>query len=87
MDVRYWLLLGLLTGPCHAKPCCPKSNLFSLKEEQCDEFPEAQLPLNCSSSFFMLDPNLIKEDAFTINAVTGVLQTSSDPPMLLQPEE
>lgn len=80
-------MLGLFIGFGCAKPCCPGNNLFSLKEERCDEYPEAALQLNCNDSFFMLDPNLINEDAFTINPHTGVLQTSSEPPMLLQPEE
>ncbi|KAJ9600194.1 hypothetical protein L9F63_009528, partial [Diploptera punctata] len=87
MIIRCWVVLGLLVAVGCSKPCCPGHNLFSIEEKQCDGYPEAVIQVNCTDSFFMLDPNLAKEDAFTINPQTGVLETNNKPPLLLQSED
>ncbi|XP_021920009.1 G-protein coupled receptor Mth2-like isoform X2 [Zootermopsis nevadensis] len=74
-----WMFVGLATAVTAATPCCPGSNLLNMEKTHCDEFPDAGLHINCNhSGIYILDPNFITDDAFTLDPVTGYLQSGHD---------
>ncbi|PSN56908.1 hypothetical protein C0J52_00699 [Blattella germanica] len=90
MALMQWLIFGLTAAFSTAKPCCPGNNLFNMANDRCDGYPEAALLVNCSDSLFMIDPNVVLDDTFTIDPHTGVLHTGpdgSDPFLSAQPNE
>lgn len=73
------MFVGLATTASAATPCCPGQNLLNMKETRCDGFPEVGLHINCSDSgFFILDPNALPDDMFTIDPITGNLQSGRE---------
>jgi hypothetical protein len=69
------MFVGLATVGSAAIPCCPGPNLLNTKETHCNGFPDVALNINCSDSgIFILDPNEMPDDAFTIDPTTGNLQ-------------
>jgi hypothetical protein len=73
------MFVGLATVTGAATPCCPGSNLLNTKENHCDEFPDVAPHINCTDSgIFILDPNVLPDDTFSVDPVTGNLQSGRD---------
>jgi hypothetical protein len=73
------MYVGLATICSAATPCCPGPNLFNPKEKWCSGFPDVGLHINCSDSgIFILDPNELPNDTFTIDPTTGNLQSGRE---------
>ena len=73
------MFVGLATVGSAATPCCPGPNLLNTKESHCNGFPDVGLHINCSDSgIFILDPNELPDDAFTIDPTTGNLQSGRE---------
>ena len=72
------MFVGLATVGSAATPCCPGPNLLNTKEHGCSGFPDVGPHINCSDSgIFILDPNELPNDVFTIDPTTGNLQSGS----------
>jgi hypothetical protein len=75
----YWMFVGLATVAGAATPCCPGSNLLNMEQTHCDEFPDVAVHINCSDSgIFILDPNELPDDVFTVDPITGNLQSGRE---------
>jgi len=73
------MFVGLATVGSAANPCCPGLNLLGTKETPCTGFPDVGLHINCNDSgIFILDPNELPGDAFTIDPTTGNLQSGRE---------
>jgi hypothetical protein len=73
------MFVGLATVGSAATPCCPGQNLLNTKETRCDGFPDVRLHINCTDSgIFILDPNELSDDMFTIDPITGNLQSGRE---------
>jgi hypothetical protein len=50
-----------------------------MKQTHCDEFPDVAVRINCNDSgIFILDPNELPDDVFSVDPTTGNLQTGRD---------
>lgn len=79
ISAMYWMFVGMASVASGATPCCPGSNLLNMKHTHCDEFPDVAVHINCNDSgIFILDPNELPDDVFTVDPTTGNLQSGRE---------